>query len=89
VISPHAGPSRLWESRKSLAAKRSRRSAAFFLFESNPRRGLQFFTTIAFALLLFLLKQIVLMFRPYHFPVLCAVILAHMTSPAHMQLTSR
>lgn len=49
----------------------------------------QLFTTVFFAVLLLLLYQIALMFRPFLFPVLWAVILAHMTYPAHVWLTAR
>ena len=49
----------------------------------------QIFTVVFFALLLLLLSQIALMFRPFLFPVLWAVILAHMTYPAHVRLTAR
>ncbi|MBK5282059.1 MAG: AI-2E family transporter [Nitrospiraceae bacterium] len=49
----------------------------------------QIFTVVFFALLLLLLSQIALMFRPFLFPVLWAVILAHMTHPAHVRLTAR
>jgi predicted PurR-regulated permease PerM len=49
----------------------------------------QLFTAVFFALLLFLLYQIALMFRPFLFPVLWAVILAHVTYPIHLRLTAR
>jgi len=49
----------------------------------------QLFTAVFFALLLLLLYQIVLMFRPFLFPMLWAVILAHMTYPVHVRLTER
>ncbi len=49
----------------------------------------QLFTAVFFVLLLLLLYQIALMFRPFLFPVLWAVILAHMTYPAHVRLTAR
>ena len=49
----------------------------------------QLFTVVFFALLLLLLYQIALMFRPFLFPVLWAVILAHMTYPVHVRLTAR
>jgi predicted PurR-regulated permease PerM len=49
----------------------------------------QLFTAVFFALLLFLLYQIGLMFRPFLFPVLWAVILAHMTYPIHVRLAAR
>ena len=49
----------------------------------------QLFTVVFFAVLLLLLYQIALMFRPFLFPVLWAVILAHMTYPAHVRLTAR
>ena len=48
----------------------------------------QLFTAVFFALLLLLLYQIALMFRPLLFPVLWAVILAHRTYPAHVRLTA-
>ncbi|MGQ0811122.1 MAG: AI-2E family transporter [Nitrospiraceae bacterium] len=47
----------------------------------------QIFSLCFFAVLLFLLYQIALMFRPFLFPVLWAVILAHLTFPLHLQLT--
>ena len=47
------------------------------------------FTAVFFAVLVLLLYQIALMFRPFLFPVLWAVILAHMTYPAHVRLTAR
>jgi len=49
----------------------------------------QLFTTVFFAVLLLLLYQIALMFRPFLFPVSWAVILAHMTYPVHVRLTAR
>ena len=49
----------------------------------------QLFTAVFFAILLLLLYQIALMFRPFLFPVLWAVILAHMTYPVHVRLTAR
>lgn len=49
----------------------------------------QIFTAVFFALLLLLLYQIALMFQPFLFPMLWAVILAHMTYPAHVRLTAR
>jgi predicted PurR-regulated permease PerM len=49
----------------------------------------QLFTAVFFALLLLLLYQIALMFRPFLFPVLWAMILAHMTYPVHVRLTAR
>jgi predicted PurR-regulated permease PerM len=47
----------------------------------------QIFTAVFFALLLLLLYQIVLMFRPFLFPVLWAGLLAHVTFPLHDRLT--
>ena len=49
----------------------------------------QFFTAVFFALLLLLLYQIALMFRPFFFAVLWTVILVHMTYPAHVRLIAR
>jgi predicted PurR-regulated permease PerM len=49
----------------------------------------QLFSVVFFAVLALLLYQIALMFRPFLFPVLWAVILAHMTYPAHVRLTAR
>lgn len=49
----------------------------------------QLFTAVFFSLLLLLLYQIALMFQPFLFPMLWAVILAHMTYPAHLWLTAR
>lgn len=49
----------------------------------------QIFSAFFFAVLILLLYQIVLMFRPFLFPVLWAVILAHTTYPAHVRLTAR
>lgn len=49
----------------------------------------QIFSAVFFAVLVLLLYQIALMFRPFLFPVLWAVILAHMTYPAHVRLTAR
>lgn len=49
----------------------------------------QLFTVVFFALLLLLLSQIALMLRPFLFPMLWAVILAHMTYPVHVRLTAR
>jgi predicted PurR-regulated permease PerM len=49
----------------------------------------QLFTAVFFALLLLLLYQIALMFRPFLFPVLWAMILAHVTYPVHVRLTAR
>ena len=48
----------------------------------------QLFTAVFFALLLFLLYQIALMFRPFLFPVLWAALLAHLTFPLHVRFTS-
>jgi predicted PurR-regulated permease PerM len=48
----------------------------------------QLFTAVFFALLLLLLYQIALMFRPFLFPVLWAALLAHLTYPLHVRLTS-
>ncbi|MCG3776751.1 MAG: hypothetical protein JW395_3613 [Nitrospira sp.] len=48
----------------------------------------QLFTAVFFTLLLLLLYQIALMFRPFLFPVLWAVLLAHLTYPLHVRLTS-
>jgi predicted PurR-regulated permease PerM len=47
----------------------------------------QLFTAVFFALLLVLLYQIVLMFRPFLFPVLWAALLAHTTFPIHERLS--
>jgi predicted PurR-regulated permease PerM len=47
------------------------------------------FTAVSFAVLALLLYQSALMFRPLLFPVLWAVILAHMTHQAHARLTAR
>ncbi|MDH4185939.1 MAG: AI-2E family transporter [Nitrospira sp.] len=47
----------------------------------------QLFTAVFFALLLLLLYQIALMFRPFLFPVLWAALLAHLTFPLHVRLT--
>lgn len=41
-----------------------------------------------FAVLLWLLYQIVLIFRPFFFPVLWAVILAHLSFPLHVRVTA-
>lgn len=49
----------------------------------------QIFSAFFFAVLVLLLYQIALMFWPFLFPVLWAVILAHMTYPAHVRLTAR
>ena len=49
----------------------------------------QLFTAVFFALLLLLLYQIALMFRPFLFPMLWAMILAHVTYPVHVRLTAR
>lgn len=49
----------------------------------------QLFTAVFFALLLLLLYQIALMFRPFLFPVMWAMILAHVTYPVHVRLTAR
>ncbi len=48
----------------------------------------QLFTAVFFVLLLFLLYQIALMFRPFLLPVLWAALLAHLTFPLHVRLTS-
>jgi predicted PurR-regulated permease PerM len=48
----------------------------------------QIFTAVFFALVLLLLYQIALMFRPFLFPVLWAALLAHLTYPLHVRLTS-
>ena len=48
----------------------------------------QIFTAVFFVLLLLLLYQIVLMFRPFLFPVLWAALLAHLTFPLHVRLTA-
>lgn len=48
----------------------------------------QLFTAVFFTLLLLLLYQIALMFRPFLFPVLWAALLAHLTYPLHVRLTS-
>jgi predicted PurR-regulated permease PerM len=48
----------------------------------------QLFTAVFFALLLLLLYQIALMFQPFLFPVLWAALLAHLTYPLHVRLTS-
>jgi predicted PurR-regulated permease PerM len=48
----------------------------------------QIFTAVFFALVLLLLYQIGLMFRPFLFPVLWAALLAHLTYPLHVRLTS-
>jgi predicted PurR-regulated permease PerM len=45
------------------------------------------FTVVFFALLLFLLYQIVLVFQPFLFPVLWAALLVHATFPLHGRLT--
>ena len=45
------------------------------------------FTVVFFALLLFLLYQIVLVFQPFLFPVLWAALLVHATFPLHDRLT--
>ena len=47
----------------------------------------QLFMIGFFAVLLFLLYQIALVFRPFVLPVLWAVILAHLTFPLHVRLT--
>ena len=51
---------------------------------TKPQR----FTAVFFALLLLLLYQIALMFRPFLFPVLWAALLAHLTYPLHVRFTS-
>lgn len=48
----------------------------------------QLFTAVFFALLLLLLYQIALIFQPFLFPVLWAALLAHLTYPLHVRLTS-
>ena len=48
----------------------------------------QLFTAVFFTLLLLLLYQIALMFRPFLFLVLWAALLAHLTYPLHVRLTS-
>jgi predicted PurR-regulated permease PerM len=48
----------------------------------------QLFTAVFFALFLLLLYQIALMFRPFLFPVLWAGLLAHLTYPLHVRVTS-
>ncbi len=48
----------------------------------------QLFTAVFFTLLLLLLYQIALMFRPFLFPFLWAALLAHLTYPLHVRLTS-
>lgn len=48
----------------------------------------QIFTVVFFALLLLLLYQIALVFRPFLLPVLWAGLLAHLTFPLHVRLTS-
>lgn len=48
----------------------------------------QLFTAVFFALLLFLLYQIALMFRPFLFPIIWAALLAHLTFPLHVRLTT-
>ena len=47
------------------------------------------FTVVFFALLLFLLYQIALVFQPFLFPVLWAALLVHATIPLHDRLTQR
>ncbi|HLZ35263.1 MAG TPA: AI-2E family transporter [Nitrospira sp.] len=47
----------------------------------------QLFTAVFFALLLLLLYQIALMFRPFLFPILWAALLAQVTFPLHDRLT--
>jgi predicted PurR-regulated permease PerM len=49
----------------------------------------QIFSAFFFAVLILLLYQIALMFRPFLFPALWAVILAHTTYPVHVRLTAR
>ena len=49
----------------------------------------QVFSAFFFAVLVLLLSQIALMFRPFLFPMLWAVILAHMTYPVRVRLTAR
>jgi predicted PurR-regulated permease PerM len=46
------------------------------------------FTVVFFALLLFLLYQIALVFQPFLFPVLWAALLVHATFPLHGKLTA-
>ena len=48
----------------------------------------QLFTAVFFGLLLLLLYQIALMFRPFLFPVLWAALLAHLTFPLHVRFTA-
>jgi predicted PurR-regulated permease PerM len=48
----------------------------------------QVFSLCFFAVLLWLLYQIALIFRPFFFPVLWAVILAHLAFPLHARLTT-
>lgn len=48
----------------------------------------QLFTAVFFALLLVLLYQILLMFKPFLFPVLWAALLAHTTFPLHERLSA-
>ncbi len=48
----------------------------------------QLFTAVFFALLLLLLYQIALMFRPFLLPVLWAALLAHLTFPLHVRFTA-
>ncbi len=48
----------------------------------------QLFSVVFFAVLVLLLYQIALMFRPFLLPFLWAMILAHMTFPVHERLTA-
>ena len=48
----------------------------------------QLFSIAFFAVLVLLLYQIGLMFRPFLFPILWAIILAHLTFPVHARLSS-
>src|SRR5689334_3763321 len=47
----------------------------------------QVFTAVFFALLLFLLYQLALVFQPFLFPMLWAALLVHATYPLHGRLT--
>jgi predicted PurR-regulated permease PerM len=47
----------------------------------------QAFTAVFFALLLFLLYQLALVFQPFLFPMLWAALLVHATYPLHIRLT--
>src|ERR1041384_8188073 len=48
----------------------------------------QLFTAVFFALLLFLLYQIALLFRPFLFPIIWAALLSHLTFPLHVRITT-